>query len=100
MAGTRWMARETNSGNWYSRTVTLRQAELDGNAPRTRPIARALSLGDIESSVSLLWVNTGKCHEENLLFGKTHAQLFCLQPLALATLRPGWRNSRKLGAAN
>lgn len=69
-------------------------------ALRTQAIARALSVRDIESSVWLPWENTGKCRKEKLLFGKTRAQLFCLESLALPTLAPGWTNPRKLGAAN
>jgi len=49
--------------------MTFRLAGLGRKALRTRVIARAWSAGDIESSVSLPGVNTGKRHEENLLFG-------------------------------
>jgi hypothetical protein len=63
-------------------------------------ITLALTVADVEILVLLPRVNTETWREENQLFEQSRTQLFCLEPLALPTLRPGWRNPRKLGAAN
>jgi hypothetical protein len=94
------MTQETNICDWDSRPMTCHPAGLNTKAHGLWAVVPGPTVGDVEIFALRPRMNAGRWRERTLLLGKTRAYLFCLKAVVLPTLRPGWMNPRRWGAAN